>query len=210
MSNRERALYNRKWEYLLNTVLLPFKLVVPQPLICRLPLLTSNKDIRIGLVLNEVNGRLLDIGCGENELVALYRQRSGEGIGVDVYPWSGVDMIVKDTADLPFEDKSFDTVTLVACINHIPNRARVLKEVRRILSDQGKLVLTNLPPAISCVWHAVAFWDKDQHQRGMAEGEEWGLSTQTLESLLTDNGFQVLVMERFSWRLNQLYVCAKE
>src|SRR5690242_9534072 len=143
MSSIERPLYSSFPVYALNQILLPLKLLVPQPVIRRIPLLMTNADIRTGVVLNAVRGRLLDIGCGTNRLVARYRENGGEGLGVDVYPWPGADQIVEDTSRLPYPDASFDTVSFVACINHIPYRIDVLREARRLLKPGGQVVLTN-------------------------------------------------------------------
>ena len=63
---------------------------------------------RIRAVLPWVRGRLLDIGCGTNSLVGAY---AGDGVGVDVHPWPGVDRVVEDSAHLPFETGTFDTVS---------------------------------------------------------------------------------------------------
>jgi SAM-dependent methyltransferase len=210
MSQRERELYPTTAAYLLNQVLLPLKLMVPQPLVGKISLLTTNKAIRDGLVLSEISGRLLDIGCGENELVRAYRQFGGHGIGIDVYPWPGVDRVVENSGKLPFEDGSFDTITFVACINHIPNRREALHDACRVLTDNGRLVITNLAPTVSRIWHFFAFWDKDQHERGMKEGEVWGFTTAELIEMLSEAGFEVLEMARFSWGLNQLLLCAKK
>ena len=133
MSRSERMLYSSFFSYALNQALLPLKLLIPQPVISRVPLLTTNHQIRTGMVRATVSGRLLDIGCGENQLVREIRAAGGSGIGVDVYPWPNVDQVVENTAVLPFPDRSFDTITFVACINHIPNRAEVLLEARRLL-----------------------------------------------------------------------------
>ena len=61
-------------------------------------------------------GRLLDVGCGLNRLVREY----GNGVGVDVYDWGDVDLLVDDTSCLSFPDMSFDTITCLAALNHIP------------------------------------------------------------------------------------------
>ena len=177
MSRVERPLYTSGVQYLVNQALLPLKLVVPQPLIAKVPYLATNYDIRIGVSLQAVKGKLLDIGCGTNRLVKAYRAKGGEGTGVDVYQWDGVDLLVEDTSKLPFPDASFDTITFIACINHIPNRLDVLREAHRLLTPDGRVVLTNLPPGLSRLWHAWAFWDNDQHERGMAEGEVFGFTT---------------------------------
>lgn len=192
--------------YCVNMVLFPLKMVVPQPVVQKIPGLLSNYDIRVNLVLQQVKGKLLDIGCGDNRLVRTYQKNGGEGVGVDVYNWGDVDLIVKDTSKLPYDDHSFDTVTFVACLNHIPNRGDVLREARRLLKPDGQVVLTNLTPAISAVWHKWAFWDQDQHERGMEEGEVWGFTDVELHKLLCDGGFKVKEQSAFSWGLNHIYI----
>ena len=123
---------------------------------------------RIRVVLPQVKGELLDIGCGLNELTRRY----GSGIGCDVYDWGDVDLIVEDTSNLPMDEASFDTVTIIATLNHIPNRDEVLVETHRVLRAGGRIIITMVPPAISAVWHKLrAPWDDDQHERGMVEGE---------------------------------------
>lgn len=192
---------------MLDELLLPLKLIIPQPIIAKIPFLSTNEEIRTWRALEKVEGRLLDIGCGENRLVRAYRAQGGDGLGVDAYPWEGVDHVAEDSSRLPFEDGSFDTVTFVASLNHIPNREAVLREAHRLLSAQGRLVLTNLTPLLSRVWHAYAFWDRDQHERGMAEGEVWGFTPEALARMLEQSGFRIVDEEPFSWRLNRLYVC---
>jgi len=206
MSSIERPLYSSFPVYALNQILLPLKLLIPQPVIRRVPLLKSNAEIRTGVVLHAVRGRLLDIGCGTNRLVAQYRRHGGDGVGVDVYPWPGVDQIVEDTSKLPYADASFDTISFVACINHIPNRVDVLREARRLLRPGGQVVLTNLTPRLSRIWHAWAFWDADQHERGMAEGEVWGFTHAQVVGLAATAGFALVARRGFSWGLNSLYV----
>jgi ubiquinone/menaquinone biosynthesis C-methylase UbiE len=205
----ERSLYQSTLAYWANQLLFPLKMVVPQPAVARMPGLTTNEEIRTGVVLNEVVGRVLDIGCGGNRLVQTYRQRGGQGVGLDVHPWEGVDCLVADSSRLPQEDGSFDTVTIVAALNHMPNREMVLGEAYRVLSSNGRLVVTNLRPLVSRVWHRWAFWDRDQHVRGMQAGEVWGFARQELETMLHRHRFRVVKYRRFSWGLNELYVCQR-
>src|ERR1043166_6946817 len=206
MSRIERPLYPSALSYAVNQIALPVKLLIPQPIIRRIPFFKTNTDIRVGIVLNAARGRLLDIGCGTNRLVMRYRAEGGDGVGVDVYPWDGVDLVVEDTSKLPFEDVSFDTVSFVACINHIPNREKVLREARRLLKPDGQVLLTNLTPRLSRIWHAWAFWDADQHERGMAAGEVGGVTHDELMALVRTAGFALVARRRFSWGLNSLYI----
>jgi SAM-dependent methyltransferase len=192
---------------LLNRLLLPLKLLIPQPVVKKIPGLSTNEEIRHTEVLREITGVLLDIGCGTNQLVKRYRARGNEGVGVDVYPWPGVDTIVANSATLPFSGQSFSTITFVACLNHIPNRAEALLEARRLLHTDGRVIITNLSPWLSQIWHKYAFWDDDQHERGMQEGEVWGFSRSELAALLHGAGFSIERSRSFSWGLVQLYVC---
>jgi len=162
---------------------------------------------RIRTVLPHVRGRLLDVGCGTNSLVRAY---AGEGIGVDVYPWEGVNLVVEDTAVLPFADGSFDTVTIVAALNHIPNRAAVLAEAWRLLGPGGRLLVTMIPPTVSRLWYAVREpWDSDQRERGMVEGEVFGLPPGQMRQLLVAAGFRVEREIPFMARLNRLYIASR-
>jgi SAM-dependent methyltransferase len=161
---------------------------------------------RIAVVLPHVQGRLLDIGCGTNELVRAY----GDGQGVDVYPWEGVDCVVEDTAHLPYDDASFDTVSVIAALNHIPNREEVLREAARVLKPRGRLIVTMLPPTLSRVWHALRKpWDADQSERGMQEGEVYGLRRAEMIALLTEAGFTIERERRFMLGLNRLTVARR-
>ncbi|QDU63995.1 hypothetical protein Pan216_48760 [Planctomycetes bacterium Pan216] len=153
-----------------------------------------------------VRGRLLDIGCGANQLVDLH----GNGVGVDVHQWEGVDLVVENTAHLPFHDGEFDTVTVIAALNHIPNRKDVLKEAYRVLADGGRVVVTMIPPTLSAWWHWVRRpWDADQHERGMKEGEVYGMTVKEVDTLLMDAGFGNLRHQRFMLGINCLTVAEK-
>jgi len=194
---------------ILNELLLPIRLIVPQPYIRKLPLLRTNEDERIMRVLAEYRGKALDIGCGNNRLIKIYRSKGHNGLGVDVYNWDGPDMIVKDTTSLPFDNEEFDTISFVASINHIPNRLLVLKEAYRLLKLEGRLLITALTPRISLFWHKFAYWDNDQRERGMSEGEVYGFSANELKSMVSEAGFQIISKRSFMWGLNNLYIFSK-
>jgi SAM-dependent methyltransferase len=158
---------------------------------------------RMLAVLPHVRGRLLDVGCGFNRLVRHYTN----GVGVDVHPWPGADLIVSDTAALQWEPASFDTVTIIAALNHIPNRLAVLKECRRVLRPDGRVVVTMLTPRTSRIWHWLrAPWDVDQRERGMRAGEVYGFTSAQLVELFKDAGFTLLSRQPFMLGLNRVYV----
>ncbi len=162
---------------------------------------------RIRVVLPHIRGRLLDIGCGLNHLTRSY---DGEGIGVDVYQWGDVDLVVQDAVALPFPDGTFDTVTIIAALNHIPNRADALREARRVLRDNGRIIVTMIPPVTAGMWHTLRKpSDADQRERGMKGGEVYGLTAREVRRLFEESGFRLLHEQRFMLGFNRLTVACK-
>ena len=158
---------------------------------------------RIQAVLPHVRGRLLDLGCGDNKLVRHY----ANGIGVDVHPWPGADVVVDDSASLDWESQSFDTVTIIAALNHMPNRKAVLDECRRVLRPDGRVIVTMLTPRTSRVWHWLrAPWDADQRERGMKRGEVYGFTPAEVVTLFESCGFALESHTRFMLGFNRIYV----
>ncbi len=50
-------------------------------------------------------------------------------------------IILADVCHLPFENKSFDTINLANAIHCFPDVATALKELTRVLSDEGRLYI---------------------------------------------------------------------
>jgi len=97
--------------------------------------------------------KILDLGCGNGR----FNKVVGENVdyhGVDVsgvliriakakYP--DAKFFVSKPLSLPFEDNFFDKVFCLAVFHHIPSsaiRKEFLKEVRRVLRPEGRIVLT--------------------------------------------------------------------
>lgn len=163
---------------------------------------------RIQTVLPYITGRLLDIGCGTNELVKAYPR---EGVGVDVYPWGNVDLVVEDSSRLPFNSEDFETVTIIATLNHIPNREAVLAEARRVLRPYGRIIVTMISPKLSAIWHFLRRpWDADQRERGMKPGEVFGLAPKEVRRLLSEAGYTILFERKFMLGINRMTVAEKQ
>ncbi len=90
-------------------------------------------------------GKLLDLGCGKVPLYSAYKEYVTENICVD---WKNtheyLDFEHDLTNDLPFGDDEFDTVILSDVLEHIPQPEKLWKEMHRILSKDGKLIV-NVP-----------------------------------------------------------------
>jgi SAM-dependent methyltransferase len=195
------------WSRLLNVVFLPLRLFLSHESLNRLGL-QSLRDERCDMVLRFCRGRLLDIGCGNNQLVKKYGCGS---VGVDVHDFGAGALIIEDTRQLPFPDRSFQTVSLVASLGHIPKPIRrdVLKEVWRILSKDGVVLITEIAPWLGVIRHKLAWWDRDQTERGIKAEEDLGLTSRAVIDQVEATGFVFSERKRFVLGLNNLYLFKK-
>ena len=108
------------------------------------------RKLRLQKVENHIppGSEVLDVGCGRNAVLLRYlSQRIKRGVGIDgqVVPFTEGNlhtMQVRLDKTLPFEDESFDVVTMLAVLEHIENEKHILQEIHRVLRPGGKLVLT--------------------------------------------------------------------
>lgn len=180
--------------------------------------LTSLRAERFAAVLPQLRGRVLDIGAGDNTLVKLYRthadglgqllERAEQSVGVDVEDWGGGCQLIEDAARLPFPDETFDTVTFIACINHITNRDAAIREASRVLRPGGRVVVTMINRFLGTIGHAIWWYSEDKH-RHVDEEELMGMDRAEVLSMLTENGFSSVLEDGFVYGLNRLYVAQK-
>lgn len=110
------------------------------------------RRMRISKVFDEVksvpNCILLDIGCGFNyKFLSLIEPYIAHGTGIDFKVdsiASGKVRTIQTTLNetLPFEDNSFDIVTMLAVLEHLEKPKEIVLEIARVLKKGGKLVLT--------------------------------------------------------------------
>lgn len=93
-------------------------------------------------------GRLLDLGCGKVPLYIAYKEYITDNICVDwkntLHKNEYLDFEFDLTKELPFDDNEFDTIILSDVLEHIPQPDKLWKEMYRILSTNGKLII-NVP-----------------------------------------------------------------
>jgi SAM-dependent methyltransferase len=184
--------------------------------------LTSLANERFDYVAKEVKGYCLDIGCGKyNKFITLFL--GGNGIGIDVFKYEGLndENIITDLTSLPYQDESFDTVTFIANVNHIPKpiRDKELSEAYRCVKGGGNIVVTMGAPFAEIAAHkVVAVRDKIFNStcdvdavRGMDDDEEYFLTDAEIRDRLHLAGFKDIQKKYFltQWGLNRLYVAWK-
>ena len=206
------------WQRIYDFAACPLRFVVLPDTVCERLHLTSLRAERFAQVLNEMQGRCLDIGAGDNALIRSYRDRCGDAeakgdgaarsIGVDVTAWNDEVTVIETSAKLPFDDASFDTVTLVACLNHIPERQDSLREAYRVLRPGGRIVLTMIERTLGAVGHRL-WWYSEEKERDVDPHEEMGLDRKEMIGLLEAAGYRDIGVRSFCYGLNFVFVATR-
>jgi 2-polyprenyl-3-methyl-5-hydroxy-6-metoxy-1,4-benzoquinol methylase len=115
---------------------------------------------RIHWICNQVEGaRILDVGCSQGIVCLLLGREGYDCTGVDAETpaievaraalakeeaavQKRVHFVLADATQLPFEDNAFDSIVLCEILEHLTHPEKVLREVRRVLKEQGKLIVS--------------------------------------------------------------------
>ncbi len=95
---------------------------------------------------------VLDVGCGLGIYFDSLSMGASRVVGIDInqdYLREAIQNAESKTAvvqasveELPFKRGSFDVVVMIEVLEHIPKDRNALKEVSRVLSPRGKLIIT--------------------------------------------------------------------
>jgi SAM-dependent methyltransferase len=177
----------------------------------------SMDEDRMVRVARYCKGRVLDVGCGPHN--KFIKNVYHNGLGIDFFPYDGVEVLHDDPTNLPYEDESFDTITLNAVGGHIPQnlRKKEFKEFSRIIKAGGRLVMTEGEPITQYLHHRwVHFLDTYcgtnvdvDTERGMHEEEQYAMPHEEILMLFKESGLTHIKTEKFQWRLNNVFVAEK-
>jgi ubiquinone/menaquinone biosynthesis C-methylase UbiE/DNA-binding transcriptional ArsR family regulator len=133
-----------------------------------------------------------DLGCGSGALLERIAGTVGIVIGVDSSremlaeaakrlgpKTAGVDLRIGELEHLPLRDGEAEVAIINLVLHHLRNPRQGLLEARRILRNDGTLIL-------------VDFHKHEQEMMRNRYGDHWlGFSTEQVESWLADTGFRI-------------------
>ncbi|MDD4052570.1 MAG: class I SAM-dependent methyltransferase [candidate division Zixibacteria bacterium] len=171
----------------------------------------------VNLKLLDLNpeSRMLDFGCGRGALACELARRGYRVTACDIdgrklgqlpepcgpYPIATV-LLTAGAPTLPFRDREFDVIVCREVLEHIPDYARTLAELRRALKPGG-ILLVSVPARLSerlCHWFDEKWYEKSGHLRVFAK--------KALLAEFVASGWSVIRVEnkQFFWAWNWLFL----
>lgn len=107
---------------------------------------------------------LLDCGCGTGPMISLLYEKdsSKKYTGLDITPrmievaknknLEGVNWVVGDCENLPFEENSFDAIICSNSFHHYPNPENFFESAKRVLRPGGRLILQDYTAPKFILW----------------------------------------------------------
>ncbi len=98
--------------------------------------------------------KILDIGCGTGMLLEKTIDKIDLAVGVDFSQKmlekakarlpEDCSLVLGDADNLPFQDNTFDSIVSITLLQNMPDPEKTISEIARVVSSNGKLILTAL------------------------------------------------------------------
>jgi len=115
------------------------------------PARTKATNFFIGLIDLKPGKKLLDIGCGDGLFLSALEDKGLDLWGIDISRKitevakkrvsKPEQIICKEAGQLPFSDKEFDYITAWGVVEHFPDIAAILREIRRVMKDGAEAII---------------------------------------------------------------------
>lgn len=167
-----------------------------------------------------LNGDILDIGCGSASLMHLLDETQ-HYVGIDLddnliqclrerFPTCEFYQKDIETDDLLklMTSRKFDTITLIAIIEHLRHPENILKQCYTLLRDNKGILVITTPSPLGDSIHIIAV--RVSLTSKVAVMEHYKIySRDDFEQLLSSLGFMIFKYQKFMCVLNQLFLCKR-
>lgn len=152
----------------------------------------------------------LDVGCGTGLCT---RYLPAGSVGVDVNPRNlarlavhapHVRGVLGEAEALPFPNRAFRRVLATEVLEHFPDPAPVVREIRRVLAPDGLLVGTT--PRRALLWRLRGLSRTCRGEQREPFHTEFDRAA--LHALLSSNGFRVVELRPTAFRMQWVFVAA--
>lgn len=139
--------------------------------------------------------KTIEIGCGYGSNIRLLKNKRNDlecfaldnsRVAIDALKNVIPQSFLADGRVTPFEDKKFDLIYSAGLMEHFPNEKPFLEEMKRILTDNGFLII--FVPAKYSLWKLYQLLHFGHWQHGY----EKSYTQKSLQSLLAENGFKII------------------
>jgi ubiquinone/menaquinone biosynthesis C-methylase UbiE len=141
--------------------------------------------------------KVLDVGCGNGSLINAIKQKENvEAYGVDISPnmiaeckkqYAGINFTVSSGESLPFDQNSFNAITICCVLHHLHNAGNFIHEAHRVLQIGG-IVLIGEPWLPIIIRQFFDFIFSPLYKAG----DNKIFSHKKLKHLLTNNQFEIV------------------
>lgn len=90
---------------------------------------------------NLTTASALEIGCGSGLLQDVTDRYVGIDLSLSAHRFFRRPFVQASATQLPFPDNTFDAVWSIWVLEHVPNPEQALREIRRVVKDQGYVLL---------------------------------------------------------------------
>lgn len=162
---------------------------------------------------------ILDVGCASGWILSKISEKypKVQCTGIDVYKkaieygqklYKNLRLISVDAHKLPFKNKSFDLVICTEVLEHVMSPEKVLKEINRVLRDDGSAIIEidtgNIP--FRLIW----YWWTNMRKGVWRNSHVHTFNTKILEDMIKNSGFIITQKKVFNYTMAVAFCLSKK
>ncbi|KRM38451.1 ubiquinone menaquinone biosynthesis methyltransferase ubie [Lactobacillus hamsteri DSM 5661 = JCM 6256] len=180
----------------------------------------------------------MDLCCGTGESTIALAKKAKYVIGLDFnqemmdyaepkikkyHLENKMNLVKGDAMNLPFEDSSFDCVTICFGLRNVPDAGKTIAEAYRVLKKNEKFAILEMSqptnPIVKFGWKiyfkifpyfAKLTKNKVSDYQYLSKTSKAFLSAKQVKALLEQKGFKKVSVTKLTWGAGAIHICFKE